>query len=152
GMGEAVFVANTWNADVTIVVERGGTTYDVSRFGFRPTGSGTTLSYAPLSSGNVPIGEAAMLLFATSCPHCPAADPPPVPPDQEQGIVDSVHMTTSAPVVMYFVRPYGGGDSAVTGARLLIPTSAWGDNYVASTGARDNLLQPHLLRILAQED
>src|SRR5206468_3922879 len=41
------------------------------------------------------------------------------------------HITTSAPVVAYDIFPYGGGNSAVTSATLLLPTSAWDTSYVA---------------------
>jgi hypothetical protein len=38
---------------------------------------------------------------------------------------------TDRPSVAYDIWPYGGGNSAVTSATLLIPTSAWDTNYVA---------------------
>jgi hypothetical protein len=41
------------------------------------------------------------------------------------------HIQTTSPVVAYQMLPYGGGDAAVTGATLLLPTSVYGTNYVA---------------------
>ena len=40
-------------------------------------------------------------------------------------------VTTDVPVVAYEMLPYGGGSAAVTGATLLLPTSAWDTNYIA---------------------
>ena len=45
------------------------------------------------------------------------------------------------PVVAYQMLPYGGGKAAATGASLLIPTSAWGTNYIA-VSAYDACRQP----------
>ena len=47
------------------------------------------------------------------------------------GVGSAFHITTSNPVVAYDIYPYGGGQSALTSATLLLPTTAWGDNYVA---------------------
>jgi hypothetical protein len=49
------------------------------------------------------------------------------------GLADAFHVTSNVPVVAYQMLPYGGGSAAVTGATLLLPTSAWGKNYVATT-------------------
>src|SRR5439155_75218 len=50
------------------------------------------------------------------------------------GLGKAFHITTSAPVVAYDIYPYGGGTSAVTGAMLLLPRSAWDTNYAAGGG------------------
>src|SRR5262249_2290842 len=49
------------------------------------------------------------------------------------GVGQAFHITTDRPVVAYQMLPYGGGKAAATGASLLIPSSAWGTNYVAVT-------------------
>lgn len=52
---------------------------------------------------------------------------------QGTGVADAFHITTSLPVVAYDLYPYGGGNSAVTSATLLLPTPVWDVNYVATT-------------------
>ena len=47
------------------------------------------------------------------------------------GFGKAFHIMTDLPVVAYQMLPYGGGKAAATGASLLLPTSAWGTNYVA---------------------
>jgi hypothetical protein len=47
------------------------------------------------------------------------------------GIGQAFRITSDAPVVAYQMLPYGGGVAAVTGASLLVPTSAWDASYVA---------------------
>jgi hypothetical protein len=42
---------------------------------------------------------------------------------------------TDSPVVAYQMLPYGGGSAALTGSTLLLPTSAYGTNYVAVSPA-----------------
>jgi hypothetical protein len=65
------------------------------------------------------------------------------------------HITTDRPVVAYQILPYGGGPSAFTSATLLLPSSAWGTNYVAvnayQNGTIDKNASP-LIDILAKED
>jgi hypothetical protein len=43
----------------------------------------------------------------------------------------ALHIATDRPAVAYDIWPYGGGNSAVTSATLLLPTSAWDKNYIA---------------------
>ena len=57
------------------------------------------------------------------------------------GIGKAFHIMTDLPVVAYQMLPYGGGNAAATGASLLLPTSAWGTNYVGVT-AYDTLTSP----------
>jgi hypothetical protein len=66
---------------------------------------------------------------------------------------NAFHIVSSAPVVAYDIFPYGGGSSAITSSSLLLPTSAWGTNYLAvepyrSTGESP----PETIAVIANED
>ncbi|MEO7094351.1 MAG: IgGFc-binding protein, partial [Polyangiales bacterium] len=56
------------------------------------------------------------------------------------GITHAFHIRTDVPVVAYQMLPYGGGAAAVTGATLLLPTSAWDGNYLAATAFSESSL------------
>ncbi|MBW2459914.1 MAG: IgGFc-binding protein, partial [Deltaproteobacteria bacterium] len=66
-------------------------------------------------------------------PVCPVASaiPSGVMVANQSGIGKSYRIESDVPVVAYQINPYGGGSAAVTGASLLLPTSAWDTNYVA---------------------
>ena len=49
----SAFVANTWNGPITLTVQRGGQSLDVSSFARIPRQSGTTLTYEPLSEADM---------------------------------------------------------------------------------------------------
>lgn len=163
----SAFVANTWNGPVTLTVQRAGQTLDVSSFARIPRQSGTTLTYEPLPvvDGGVvlPQGQMAVLFLAewdsggnppiyyVGCPTAPALRA------EFQldgtGQLPSFHITTSAPVVAYDMYPYGGASSHVTSSTLLIPTSAWGTNYVGATPADSlaGIMHPYL-QLYGSED
>jgi hypothetical protein len=117
----AAIIANTWSSPVTVNLEAGGATYDAAAFARIPSGNGQAITYAPLPNGQIPPNEVAIVFLSQGCPGGVA------PPSTTAAF----HITTSAPVVAYDIDPYGGGPSAVTSATLLIPTSAWGTNYIA---------------------
>jgi hypothetical protein len=136
----AVFVANTWDQPVTLGVEYAGQALDPSTFAMLPSGSGQALTYAPLSGGQLPPGQIAVLFLAESGPAmeykpaCPTGVTPAVSLDaapHDTSIGNAFHITATAPVVAYDIFPYGGGVSAITSATLLLPTTAWDTNYVA---------------------
>lgn len=163
----AVLVANTWNAPITLSVQRGAQALDVSSFARIPRDQAGTLTYQPLPviDGGVmlPEGEMAILFLAqddsggsppqyyTPCPSTPALQEPFQLAGT--GFTSSFHISSSAPVVAYDMYPYGGADSHVTSTSLLIPTSAWGTNYVGvtPTGALSPELSPYL-QLYGQED
>jgi len=116
-------------------VKLGTTDYtsQLSSFGYVPQGSGTTLTYTALSNGQVPIGQVGILFLSGSpCPK-PTATTTDVSAAGTQ-VTNTFHITSSAPIVAYDIFPYGGGSSAVASATLLLPTSAWDTNYVATSG------------------
>jgi len=145
----SAFVANTWNGPITLNVQRGTQTFDVSTFARIPRQSGTTLTYEPLPTidGGVmlPAGQMAVLFLAdwdyggaTPVYYVGCPSPPALRAEFQldgTGQTPSFHITTSAPVVAYDMYPYGGADSHVSSSSLLIPTSAWGTNYVGATPA-----------------
>jgi hypothetical protein len=138
----AAFVANTWNAPVKIEVERAGVKLNVADFARIPSGSGATMTYAPLPNGELPAGQIAILFLAHTPGNsiaCPGGVTPAYTGQDtggQQGLHGTMrgqafHVSTSAPVVAYDIWPYGGGSTAVSGATLLLPTSAWGTNFIA---------------------
>jgi hypothetical protein len=67
-----------------------------------------------------------------------------------------MHIRASAPVVAYDMYPYGGGESALASATLLLPTSTWGTNYIGVDAyaqlASGNGGQIPWMTIVAKED
>ncbi len=158
----ATFITNTWTAPVTVTVERDGQTFDASSFARIPSGSGQLLTYAPLPNGELPPGEVAILFlsrFGDASNDCPPGITPALvtedPAVHGTGMGSAFRVKTSAPVVAYDIYPYGGGVSAATSASLLLPTSAWGDNYVGVAAFRKSVaVSPAnpTLTIVAAED
>lgn len=133
----AAFVANTWNTPAHINVEYLGASLPLASFARIPQGSGPSLTYAPFdpAAGLAP-GEVVILFLSGQqgpAPQCPIPSAVPSGPLQfhQTGIGNSFRITSDVPVVSYQINPYGGGNAAVTGASLLLPTSAWDKNYIA---------------------
>lgn len=147
----AVFVANVSTAPVHLAVDWGGQPIDLAQFAKLPQGTGMSLTYgafdpvAGLAPGAVAIlfldyGNTSVLDFGNVACPVPAALNAGVQV-HGTGVGTAFHITTDTPVVAYQMLPYGGGKAAATGASLLIPTSAWQNNYVA-VGAYDVLPTP----------
>ena len=145
----AAFVANTWNTPVKINVEYNGAVLPVANFARIPTGSGQSVTYSPYNSGTgLPPGQVAILFLGGStgaAPACPIASAMGTAPMiTGTGKGKSFHVTTDVPVVAYEMNPYGGGSVAVTGASLLLPVSAWDNNYMASTASPNTAGNPSI--------
>jgi hypothetical protein len=139
----AAFLANTWTTPVTLTVEYGSQTLDPTTFTYIPSGTGQATTYAPLTNGQIPPGAVA-IVFLDDDPMpapgeglnfaCPAGVTAAMTTDSAvhgTGLGTAFHIGTSAPVAAYDIFPYGGGQSAVTSATLLLPTAAWSTNYIA---------------------
>ncbi|CAN5889132.1 hypothetical protein BH11MYX4_BH11MYX4_58180 [soil metagenome] len=149
------FVANTWGTPVKLTITRGGQTYSADQFAYLPSGSGAAITYAPLTGGMIPPGQVALVLLNQEGPACPAGTKSATGPVAVNGtgIGDAFRLQTDAPVVAYDIFPYGGGSTAVTSATLLIPTTAWGDNYVGTTAYPETIAGASpWLGIVASED
>ena len=130
----AVYVANTWGSPVSLTASWGAQNFtsSLSSFAFIPQGTGKNITYTAISNGQVPVGGVAILfLSGNGCPK-PTATATDTSVAGTQ-VTNAFHITASAPVVLYDIFPYGGGSSAVTSATLLLPTSAWDTNYVATS-------------------
>ncbi len=158
----AAYVTNTWTTPISITVDRGGQTLDVSTFARIPSGNGKAITYAPLPNGQLPPGQVAILFlarFGSQLVNCPAGIPPAYTTSDAAvhgtGIGSAFHIATSAPVVAYDIFPYGGGVSAATSATLLLPTAAWDTNYIAVDAFRKSVAVPMAqpsIDIVAAED
>ena len=157
----SVFVTNDWTKDSVITVARDGMTYDVTTFG-RIAAQGTAPStWAPVPATGVPPGKVAVLFLSADpgsgfqCPVTPAlAQGTAV---VGTGLGKAWHISTSIPVTNYDVLPYGGAPSVLPSGELLLPTSAWGKNYVAvvpPVGNRSNAFGngPQWGQVLAMSD
>ena len=144
----AAFLANTSMVPVHIGVSYGTQSLDVTKFAYIPVGTGTSLKYSPLANGVLGPGQVTILFlskYAKGFPslpplnyNCPAGVTPAIttldPAPHGTSLGTAFHITTDGPVVAYDEYPYGGGQSAMTSATLLLPVSSWDTNYVAVDG------------------
>lgn len=88
--------------------------------------------------------EAANGPNALKCPVTPAfAEPTWIagstpPTNDATGRGQAFHIESDVPVTAYELLPFGGRNSYQSGAALLIPTSAWGTNFVTVVPLRTN--------------
>ncbi|MBX3188507.1 MAG: IgGFc-binding protein [Labilithrix sp.] len=161
----AVFIANTWSEPILIGVEYDGKALPTQSFSFIPSGTGAATKYKPLEGGAIPPGEVAILFLnraAGGLPmpglnfDCPAGITPAI-----KGVDAAVHgtnmgkafhITTTAAVAAYDIYPYGGGQSALTSATLLLPTTSWDTNYIAVDAYGDGLGSGGVVQIVGQAD
>ncbi|HEY5242915.1 MAG TPA: IgGFc-binding protein [Polyangiaceae bacterium] len=163
----AAYIANTWDTPVAVSVDYGGTTYNPAGFGYIPTGSGQNIQYAPLTGGTIPAGAVAILLLndiptASAGPGLKITCPSNVTSafttkdaaTHGTAIGSAFHITVTAPVSAYDIYPYGGGQSALTSATLLLPTSAWDTNYIGVSAYGPGLVLEDLpvLTMVAEKD
>jgi len=162
----AALLANTWSSPITITADYGGTPLDVAGMTRTPVGSGATIAYVELPNGKLEPGQVA-IVFLSNAPSsdkyyvgCPGGITPGVqidPAIDKTGLGKAFHLTTSAPVIAYDIYPYGGATSFVSSATLLIPTPAWGTNYIAAEAYQADLKLSLVngspfLQIVAAED
>jgi hypothetical protein len=147
----ALYVANTWNADVSVTGDINGTTIDLSKYTYLPSGSGQSLKMTAIGQGGkIPPSKVGIVFLregqdfggslSTACGYGvtvaekdPAASAWTDPASGTSNAAKAIHVVASAPVVVYDILPFGGGRSEVTDASLLLPTSTWDTNYIAVT-------------------
>ncbi len=147
----AAFVSNTWGSPVKVSINRGAQAFN--NIGYSPQGTGIGIKYTALVNNTIPTGGVAIFFLSDDNSTCPGnvglkggASVPGT------AIGDTFHITTDAPVVASTIFPYGGGASAVTGATLLLPTSAWDDNYVTTSAWSEPGFGSPWIAFVAAED
>jgi hypothetical protein len=157
----AIFLANDWAANTHVEVTRAGVTYNPSLFGYLAKPTATVAAWPPIVSTGIPYGEVGVLFMDHDpksmflCPFKPAIGSGTAVEGTGRG--RAWHVTTSSPVSAYDILPFGGAKSALPGATLLYPTSAWGRNYIATlpllgSGTSASQGGPHWGQIVALED
>ena len=142
------FLANTSPATARVRVSFQDIDVDLSAHAALPHGAGKSLTLDPFDPGvGIPPGEVGILFLAgpptvgsphddgdfttpVECPIVPAFST--LTQLHGTGKGRAFHIQTTSPVVAYQMLPYGGGHAAVTGATLLLPTSVYGTNYIAT--------------------
>ena len=137
----AALLANTWDQPITLQAEYNGQSLAVGGMAREPVTNGGSTSYQPLANGQLDPGHIAILFLAqgpsgpTHYIPCPSGVTPGVKSDVSingTGRGHAFRITASAPIIAYDIYPYGGAQSYVSSATLLVPTAAWGTNYIAA--------------------
>ena len=143
----AVFLANNWPEDASITISRNGVAYDATTFGRVPDGTPNAASWPPVAATGIQSSNVGVLFLSsdptssnggnpTTCPVTPAVATTNGAAvwtgSDATGIGTAFHITTSYPVSAYDILPYGGAQSFLPSAELVLPTSAWGTNYVTA--------------------
>jgi hypothetical protein len=148
------FVTNTFPTPAHLSVSFDGDEIDLSEYAKTPVGAGADVEYEAYDAATGLLPGKVALLFLSNAGGVPC----PVPAARDTGAWVSgtgwggaFRIQSDVPVVAFQMLPYGGGSAAITGASLLLPTSAWGDNYIAANAWPDTAAPPSL-NIVAMED
>jgi hypothetical protein len=149
----AVFLANNWPKDAQVTITYGGTSYDATMFGRVPDGTANAASWPAVAATGIASSNVGVLFLShdpssvngtpLTCPITPAisqAGGTAVYTSMETatGLGTPWHITTTYPVSAYDILPYGGAASFLPSAELILPTSAWGTNYVTAGPQRSS--------------
>ncbi|AKU98235.1 hypothetical protein AKJ09_04899 [Labilithrix luteola] len=159
-------IANTWDRPVTLGAEYGSEALDISNSIYTVTRTADGATYTRLD-GPIPPGQVAVVFLSqaeavsgyagTRCPEgvTPAFKGDPIRHGTAK--TSAFHLTADAPISAYSMYPYGGADSYIPTATLLLPISSWDTNYIAvSTGKygdqNRSALDRRTIQIVANED
>jgi hypothetical protein len=136
----AMFISNNWQKNVKIKASYGGAPLDATQFTRIPNGNPDPTTWPALTAAGVPPGQVGVLFLShepfsenggnhLNCKVAPAFNHSTSMNDI--GRMETFHIETDYPVSAYDIMPFGGATSFLPGASMLLPTTAWGKNYVA---------------------
>lgn len=141
-----VFLANNWPLDAAVTISHGGQMFDATAFGRVPNGNNDASTWPAIAASGIASSNVGVLFLShdtastnfgmpLTCPVTPAISATGgtavwTGSDSATGVGTAWHITTSMPVSAYDIMPYGGASSFLPSAELVLPTSAWGTNYV----------------------
>ena len=145
----AVFLANNWPLDAAVTITQGSQTFDATTFGRVPNGNNDATTWPAIAAAGIASSDVGVLFLSDdpssshpiggpmTCPVSPAVATSGgtavyTGGDAASGLGTAFHIKTSVPVSAYDIMPYGGARSYLPSAELLLPTSAWGTNYVTA--------------------
>ena len=160
----AAMIANTWDRPVALSADFGAASLDISKSTYTVKRKGIDPEYTVLS-GPLPPGEVAIVFLAhdplvaqgsQNVKLCPDGVTPALTVDPIRhgtSKTQAFHLKADAPIAAYTIFPYGGADSYVPTATLLLPSTAWDKSYVAvSPNDFGTTLRRRTLQIVANED
>jgi hypothetical protein len=151
----AAFLANNWGAEAAVQISRGGSSLDVTTFGRVPDGTPAVANWPAVSATGVPANDVAVFFLSSdptsanpqtdagtplNCPSIDAVDAGTAVVDTTYGPREAIytsgrgqsfHIVTSVPVSLYDILPFGGARSWLPSAQLVLPSTAWGTNFIS---------------------
>ncbi len=160
----ATVVTNTWDRAVSLTAAFGADALDISQSTYTTKLEGDIAHYTRLD-GPLPPGEVAIVflsqadtLYGNNPIRCPNGVVPALRTDPLRhgtSINKAFKITADAPVSAYTIFPYGGAESTIPTATLLLPVSSWDTTYVAISAGRfgdPTYSIRRTLQIIADED
>jgi len=162
GACSAIFVANDWNAPVTLHVSYNGEERSLEEAAWVPYVEDGVVKHRKLG-GPIPPGGGAVVFIAneatgaTSWIACPEGVTPILDEDPAvygSGVGHAIFATTDLPVSMYSIYPYGGAASNTPSGMLLLPTTSFRKNYILTSawGGRGDGFGGGVLGALSREE
>lgn len=143
----AAYVANNWDSDMKVTLVYNGMTLDATPYSYIPKGGGSSITYQAIPSTGIPANSMAIVFInqvASSDIYyvgCPAGVKVAITSQdvasKQTSKGHAVEIQTSVPATVYDIYPYGGASSYMPSATLLLPTTAWDTNFVATTMAEE---------------
>lgn len=160
----AAFVNNVWSTNLNVTLVWKGQTINGNNFAYLPKGSGNSITYQKVPSTGIPANSMAIVFLNDYVPgqgslkcNCPSSVQAAVSNEDMvtphlTGKGHAIEIKTDVPAVVYDIYPYGGATSYISSATLLLPTTAWDNNYVATTMGNQPASFPPGLDFIAQEN
>jgi hypothetical protein len=158
----AAFVTNNWSTDMNVTLVWKGTTINGNNYAYLPQGSGSSITYTKIPSTGIPPNSMAIVFLNYYAGgqgdyhvQCPASVQAAVQNEDmvihQTAVSNAMEIKTDVPGVVYDIFPYGGASSYISSATLLLPTTAWDTNYIATTMSEYASFPP-AIDFVAQQD